>query len=140
MSGTGEAETHMESKLSDKELVAIAMEMRNRAFAPYSGFAVGAAILCEDGTVYRGCNVENASFGATICAEQTAAVSAVAGGNVDFITIAVASTGDDYCVPCGICRQFLREFSADIRFLCANSKGEYVEYGFDELLPNAFEL
>ena len=135
-----EAEITVEHKMCDEELVAIAMDMRDRAYAPYSGFAVGAALLCEDGSVFRGCNVENVSFGATICAEQTAVVSAVAGGNVDFMTIAVASTGDEYCFPCGICRQFLREFSADIRFLCANAKGEYLEYRFNDLLPNAFDL
>jgi cytidine deaminase len=130
----------MKNSITDEQLVKIAMDMRDRAYAPYSGFAVGAALLCEDGSVYRGCNVENASYGATICAEQTAAVSAVADGNVEFVKIAVAGTGDEYCVPCGICRQFLREFTADLVFLCANSEGEFKQYSYEDLLPNAFEL
>jgi cytidine deaminase len=130
----------MISMISDEQLVKLAMEMRERAYAPYSGFSVGAALLCEDGSVYRGCNVENSSYGATICAERAAAVSAVADGNLRFVKIAVAGTGDEYCVPCGICRQFLREFSSGLVFLCANSVGEFREYGFEDLLPNAFEL
>jgi len=126
--------------MTDRELVLIALEMRNRAHAPYSEFRVGAALLCRDGRVYRGCNVENSSFGATICAERTAAVSAVAAGNLEFEKIAVAGSGPEYCVPCGICRQFLHDFSKDLVFLCADSEGNYKEYRFEDLLPNAFGL
>lgn len=126
--------------MTDKELVQMALDMREKAYAPYSGFRVGAALLCEDGSVFGGCNVENASFGATICAEQTAAVSAIAAGNCDFIKIAVASSGDEVCLPCGICRQFLREFAKDLIFLCSDSAGNYREFAYDDLLPNAFDL
>jgi len=126
--------------MTDRELVQLAMEMRDKAYAPYSGFRVGAALLCADGSVYKGCNVENSSYGASICAERTAAVSAVADGNVEFVKIAVAGNDDNYCLPCGICRQFLHEFSKDMIFLCADSEGNYREYKYEELLPNAFDL
>jgi cytidine deaminase len=125
--------------MTDKELVQAALDMRSKAYTPYSHFQVGAAILCGDGSVFTGCNVENASYGATICAERTAAVSAVASGHKDFVKIAVASSGEGYCLPCGVCRQFLSEFSHSLVFLCADPDGNYRELKFEELLPNAFD-
>lgn len=126
--------------MTDRELVRIAAEMREKAYAPYSNFGVGAALLCDDGSVFTGCNVENASYGATICAERTAAVSAVAAGKRRFVKIAISGSAKEYCVPCGICRQFLSEFSRDMIFLCADSTGDFKEYRFEEILPNAFDL
>ena len=126
--------------IEDRELVRLAMEMRARAYAPYSGFSVGAALLCSDGSVYCGCNVENSSYGGTICAERVAAVSAVAGGHRDFIKIAVSGSGDGYCMPCGICRQFLSEFSRSMVFLCVDKQGGWKELRFEDLMPNRFEL
>lgn len=126
--------------ISDNELVKLAVEARKSAYCPYSGFQVGAALLCEDGTVYTGCNVENASYGAAICAERCAAVKAVSDSNVEFVKLAVAGDGDEFCMPCGICRQFLSEFTDNLVVLCSNERGEWKEYGFDELLPNAFKL
>lgn len=126
--------------MTDAELVRYALDMRERAYAPYSGFRVGAALLCADGTVFGGCNVENASYGATICAERTAAVSAVAAGHTAFTKIAVASSGERYCVPCGICRQFLEELAPDLVWLCADNAGGWVEYSWNDLLPNGFTL
>ena len=124
--------------MQDKELVKYAMDMMAYAHVPYSKFTVGAALLCEDGTVYGGCNVEGSSFGNTICAERTALVKAVSEGKKKFKAIAVAASCDDICSPCGICRQFLADFGKDIRVLCANRNGEYIVKTIDELLPMAF--
>lgn len=126
--------------MTDRELVHIAKEARENAYAPYSSFKVGAAILCEDGAVYTGSNIENASYGATICAERTAAVTAVHAGNAKFRKIAIVGNGQDFCVPCGICRQFLSEFSRELIFLCANEEGAFRILTFEEMLPNAFSL
>lgn len=126
--------------MTNAELVRRALDMRERAYAPYSGFRVGAALLCADGTVFCGCNVENASYGAAICAERTAAVSAIAAGQNTFTRIAVASSGERYCVPCGICRQFLNELAPGLVWLCADNTGGWVEYTWNDLLPNSFAL
>ena len=98
----------------------------------------GAALECRDGTVYTGCNVENAALGSTICAERTAAVKAVSEGHTDFSRIAIWGEGRDYCMPCGACRQFLAEFSIDMEVLCAKAGGRYVSYKLRELLPHTF--
>ena len=119
-------------------LVKIAKEMMQYAHAPYSGYKVGAALLCEDGSVYGGCNVEGSSYGTTICAERTALVKAVSEGKKSFKSIAVCSSGNDYCTPCGICRQMLHDFSPEMKVLCANNDGEYIEYTLKQLLPHAF--
>lgn len=124
--------------MDNRELVQSALEIMRQAYAPYSRFTVGAALLCEDGTVYRGVNVENASYGATICAERSAVSAAVTGGNRNFSKIAVVASGDGYCMPCGICRQVLHEFAPDIRLLCADKNGSYKEFGLKDLLPHAF--
>ena len=126
--------------MTDKELVARAIDAKDKAWAPYSNFHVGAAILCENGDVFTGCNVENSSYGATICAERTAAVKAVSEGRRDFAAIAVVSDEDEYCMPCGICRQFLADFAPTLRFLLAKSSGEYKVSTLEELLPGAFRL
>ena len=89
------------------ELKAAAVAMLDRAYIPYSHFPVGAALECSDGTVFTGCNIENAAFGPTICAERTAVAKAVSEGHTDFVRIAVAGSGPDHCVPCGVCRQVL---------------------------------
>lgn len=133
--GTGEVRY-----ISDGELVKAAISMKERSYAPYSNFHVGAALLCENGEVYTGCNVENSSFGAAICAERAAVVSAAAAANLSFIKLAIAGDGEDYCVPCGICRQFIAEFTQDIVLLCADKTGKYKEFKLSQLLPNSFKL
>ena len=127
----------LEEKL---ELLKQAREAQNNAYAPYSGFMVGAALLCADKSVYKGCNVENASFGATVCAERNALFSAVADGKREFLALAVVCSGEDFAFPCGICRQVISELAGEARIILQNSKGEMREYGLKELLPESFCL
>ncbi len=112
------------------------------AYAPYSEYRVGAALLAADGAVICGCNVENATYGATCCAERTAVFSAVAAGYTAFWAIAVATAGPEAGTPCGICRQVLAEFSSDgsLEVLCVTPDGTDVRYTLAELLPHAFRL
>ena len=127
-----------------KELVAAAFAARAQSYAPYSDFCVGAAVLTESGHIYQGCNVENASYGATVCAERTAALQAVFHGDRVFTAIAIVGGERNaetlgYAYPCGICRQFLREFAAPhMKVYVAASLDEIVETTLEELLPHAF--
>ena len=125
--------------MTDRELVAKAMEMQNLAYCPYSNFPVGAALLCEDGRVFTGCNVESAAYGSTICAERTALLKAVSEGCRDnWVTIAVAGRGEEFCWPCGSCRQMLYEFAPDLRVLAVRGDGNFEEANLSELLPKGF--
>ena len=122
-----------------EKLALAACKAREKSYAPYSGFTVGAALLCGDGRVFTGCNVENAAFGSTICAERTALLKAVSEGcREDFLAIAIAGRGEDYCWPCGSCRQMLYEFAPDLRVLCARGDGAFVETKLSQLLPHGF--
>ena len=113
----------------------------NNAYAPYSNFKVGAAILTATGDVYTGCNIENASYGATICAERTAAVKAVSEGHRRFLKIAIVSMEGTYTYPCGMCRQFLSEFMAEDGMVIVEDSTEGIkEIAFKELLPLSFSL
>jgi cytidine deaminase len=120
----------------DQQLVDAARAASLNAYTPYSGFNVGAALRCADGTIVSGCNVENASFGLTVCAERTAFVRAVAAGHRAFSAIAVW-VDSDQGQPCGACRQFMSEFGLDLRVLYVSS-GEFVERTIGELLPDTF--
>ena len=122
--------------MNDEELIAMAIEARERAYAPYSGFPVGAALLTRAGQVFTGCNVENAMFGLTVCAERVAVLKAVSAGERDFEAIAVATAPG--ASPCGSCRQVLREFGRDLRILVSDAEGNCREFTLEELLPNAF--
>ena len=124
--------------MTERELVERALEMRRFSYAPYSHFRVGAALECEDGSVYTGCNVENAAYGSSLCAERTVLVKAVSEGRRRFVRLAVAGDSADYCWPCGACRQMLREFGADLEVLAANREGAYVAISLEELLPHSF--
>ena len=125
--------------MTDQELVRLAFSMHAHSYVPYSHFPVGAALLCADGTVFTGCNVENAAYGDTICAERTALVKAVSEGRLtDFIAIAIAGQGGDYCWPCGSCRQMLYEFAPDLRVLAARGDGQFQTASLRELLPHGF--
>ena len=125
--------------MTDRELVELAFTMLERSYVPYSGFPVGAALECADGTVFTGCNVENAAYGSTICAERTALVKAVSEGHRDdWKRIAVVGNSADYCWPCGACRQMLYEFAPNLRLLVANGAGESVSCSLRELLPHGF--
>jgi cytidine deaminase len=121
-----------------EELKTLAVSMLDRAYCPYSHFPVGAALECSDGTVYTGCNVENAVYPAGICAERNAMFHAVAEGHTDFVRIVIAGRSEGYCVPCGICRQVMREFAPDITVVCLNGKGDAKTYALRELLPDSF--
>lgn len=128
---------------TDRELMEKAMKSRNSAYAPYSGFCVGAALLAEDGAVYTGCNVENASFSATCCAERAAFATAVADGKHRFLKIAIAGgrakqAAEQPCMPCGICRQVMREFCADDFEILVSDGGALCRYTLGELLPGGF--
>lgn len=122
----------------DQALVEAAALARDNAYAPYSGFKVGAAIRARDGLVYAGCNVENVSFGGTICAERSALACAVSRGARDFETIAIVTDAERPAAPCGICRQVLAEFSPDLHVILANTDGVCEEHELGDLLPQAF--
>lgn len=126
--------------MNDRDLLRLAQEASAKAYAPYSGFPVGAALECEDGTVYTGCNVENAAYGECICAERTAVVKAVSEGRIGFRRIAVYGAGKNYCMPCGACRQVLSEFSPEMEVLAAKAGGSYVSYPLNKLLAHSFKL
>ncbi len=124
--------------MDDITLLTMARDAMVNAYVPYSNFPVGAALLCADGTVYTGCNIEGASYGNAICAERTALCKAVSEGKRDFITLAVTANTEDFCTPCGICRQMLYEFSPNMRVLCGDRDGRYAAHTLKELLPCAF--
>ncbi len=138
-------------KISDsgninKELIEYAISAMEKAYAPYSGFKVGAALLAEDGSVYTGCNVENSSYGASCCAERNAVFKAVSEGKTGFLGIAIAGGPDGhpegYISPCGICRQVMSEFDKDKKFfvIMAKSKDDYKKEQLKNLMPYAFKL
>ena len=124
--------------MTDQELVEQAFTMLEKAYIPYSHFPVGAALEGTDGVVYTGCNVENAAYGSCICAERTALVKAVSEGCRSFHRLAVVGTGDDYCWPCGSCRQMLYEFAPDLEILAARGDHQFVKYSLRELFPHGF--
>ena len=125
--------------MTDCVLVELAFSMLERSYSPYSGFSVGAALLCADGAVFTGCNVENAAYGSTICAERTALVKAVSEGRRDgFAALAIAGRSEDYCWPCGACRQMLHEFAPGLRLLVARGDGDFVSTTLDALFPCGF--
>ena len=119
-------------------LIGAAREARNNAYAPYSRFAVGAAALGADGKVYTGCNVENASYGLANCAERTAVFKAVSEGNREFRAVAIYADTDQFCSPCGACRQVMSEFGRDLIVIQANNNGQYIINTIEELLPGGF--
>ena len=110
--------------MNDRELLSLAREAARNAYVPYSQFPVGAAVECADGSVFTGCNVENAAFGSTICAERTA----------------IYGEGKNYCMPCGACRQVMAEFSPEMEVLCTKAGGSYVSYSLSKLMPYTFKL
>ena len=112
--------------MTDRQLINLAEQASRNAYVPYSHFAVGAALECRDGTVFTGCNIENAALGSTICAERTAIFKAVSEGHRDFVRIVIAGKSEDYCVPCGSCRQVMMEFAPELEVICLNSKCERV--------------
>ncbi|NLE26423.1 MAG: cytidine deaminase [Clostridiaceae bacterium] len=121
-------------------LVSLAVKIRENAYAPYSGFHVGAALFADNGKIYTGCNVENASYGAAICAERTAIVKAISEGARKIMAIAVSSDSNLPTMPCGICRQFLSEFcSSNMPLYLSNRNGEYKVFSFEEILPHSFK-
>ena len=126
--------------MTDRDLMSIAKEVSLNAYVPYSHFQVGAALECSDGTVFTGCNVENAALGSTICAERTACLKAVSEGHREFKRLAIYADSQDWPYPCGACRQFLAEFSPDLEILCFKADGRYVSYKLRELLPGIFNF
>lgn len=125
--------------MTDRELINMAFTALKQAYSPYSGFTVGAALECEDGSVFLGCNIENAAYGETVCAERVAVYKAISEGRRKFRRIAVAANSSSYCMPCGSCRQVLSEFSPEMEILSAREDGRYVSYRLSELLPKRFE-
>ena len=120
-----------------QKLIQAAIEMRKQSYSPYSNFAVGAAVLSNDGYIHGGCNIENASYGLTNCAERTAIFNAVSNGKRNISAIAVVADTDRPCSPCGACRQVIGEFKIPC-IIMANLKGEYKTVTLEELLPFSF--
>ena len=125
--------------MMDKELLEAALAARECAYAPYSKFLVGAAVRAESGKIYTGCNIENASYGLTVCAERNALFSAVGAGERKFTALCVVGDTEEPISPCGACRQVMAEFKVPCIIL-ANLKGDVKEYTLEELLPYGFTL
>ncbi|HSA07630.1 MAG TPA: cytidine deaminase [Candidatus Gastranaerophilales bacterium] len=128
-------------QINPKNLLKLASEAAEKAYAPYSKFKVGACALFEDGSVYTGCNVENASYGLSLCAERNAIAKAVADGkNARLVAIAVYSPNCEKCFPCGACRQWIVEFAKDAKIILQDKDNEIKEFSIQELLPYSFTL
>ncbi len=131
--------------MNNSELINKALSARQKSYSPYSGFAVGAALLCKNGNVYTGCNIENSGYSATNCAERTAFFKAVSEGETEFERIAVVGGDkekplDNYCSPCGICRQVMKEFcKSDFEIIMAKNEEDFISMTLSELLPMAFD-
>ncbi len=135
-------EKNVLSKVSEEKmkiLLTEAKEARTKAYAPYSGYQVGAALLTSSGRIFRGANIENVSYGATICAERVAAVKAVSEGEDQFLALAVVADSKEPGSPCGICRQFLAEFAPELPLIMGNIQGKVEVGSLDEYLPRAFD-
>jgi cytidine deaminase len=127
-------------KLDKEQLISKAAEAARKAYAPYSNFHVGAALITKSGKIYLGANIENSSYGLTICAERTAAFSAILEGEKEFDAIAIVSDSEDFTPPCGACRQVLSELCGkDLSVIMNNKKGEIKEMTLEELLPFSFD-
>ncbi len=129
--------------MTPEKLVELAIDAMQQAYSPYSGYKVGAAVLCADGKVYQGCNIENASYGATVCAERTAFFKAVYDGKREFAAIAICGGKDGvitgYFPPCGVCRQVMREFcNDDFTVYMVGPNGTWQEQTLAQLLPHSF--
>lgn len=125
--------------MTDEQLLQLANDVRGRAYAPYSGFKVGAALLCADGTVFTGINIESATYTPSVCAERTAFFKAISEGYTDFVKIAV-TCDKEYCSPCGVCRQVMVEHAPDLEILLGNPQGTFKRMSIKDLLPEAFSL
>lgn len=138
----GQMQTQIREQM--QQLAESALEAKRFSYSPYSKFQVGAALLCKDGSVYTGCNIENAAFGPTNCAERTAFFKAVSEGKKEFAAIAIAGgrAGEEiseYTYPCGVCRQVMAEFcKSDFKILVVKSKNDYKMYTLEELVPHRF--
>lgn len=132
--------------MTDRELIALAVRARKNAYIPYSHYAVGAALIAGSGKVYTGCNIENAAYGPTNCAERTAIFKAVSEGEREIKVLAVVAAPEEreapfenYALPCGVCRQVMSEFAADdMRVLLAKSEDDYLDMSLDDILPLRF--
>lgn len=125
--------------MTNKELIEKAISAKSLAYTPYSKFNVGACVLAESGKTYTGANIENSTFGATICAERNAIMSAVLNGEKQLTKIAICSSSNDYTFPCGICRQTMTEFADDnFEIIVAKTPDDYKIYKLGELLPYSF--
>lgn len=132
--------------MNNSELVRYALEARKQAYSPYSGFSVGAALLCKNGKVFSGCNIENSAFSPTVCAERTAFFKAVSEGKKEFLKIAVVGGNsdcefpDNYCPPCGVCRQVMNEFCEnDFEIIMAKTEDDYIVMKLIDILPAGFD-
>ncbi|MBO7400709.1 MAG: cytidine deaminase [Clostridia bacterium] len=125
--------------MTGRQLIKAAKEAQAFSYSPYSGFKVGAALLCKCGKVYTGCNIENASFSATVCAERTALFKAVSEGEREFSAIAIVGS-TDLCFPCGVCRQAMSEFCGKNFKIYLEENGKPVTYALGELLPGRFDF
>ena len=125
------------TELEIQKLMDCAIKARENAYSPYSHFAVGAALLCEDGNLYKGCNIENASYGLTNCAERTAIFKAVSEGHIKFKALAVVADTERPCAPCGACRQVMAEFKIPL-IIMGNLMGNIKIVTIEELLPFSF--
>ena len=131
--------------MTPEKLMELAVEAMGHSYSPYSGYKVGAALLCSDGTVYQGCNIENAAYSPTNCAERTAFFTAIYNGHRDFTAIAVCGGKDGVIQgtfpPCGVCRQVMREFcSQDFEVYLHDDQGGILRYTLEQLLPQSFSL
>lgn len=127
--------------MTKQELCQKAVDMLKMAYVPYSHFPVGAALECDDGTVFTGCNIENAGYSPTNCAERTAVFKAVSEGHLNFTRIAIAATTERFTAPCGVCRQVLAEFDPQLKMevILVNKDGRTLELTLKDLLPYSFD-
>lgn len=130
---------HLPETPSNSELVNASRQARQQAIAPYSNFRVGAALQTAEGRIYTAGNIETSSYGLTICAERVALFKALSEGERHFTALAVATGSDEFCTPCGACRQVLWDFARELEVILVNQKGETRRFSLADLLPNAFD-